>query len=275
MHRDNDNELPRTRAEAKAVGSKRYFTGKECVNGHIDKRSTHTGRCFECDRMRKAAERLEHPERVAERRKRLREKNIDAARESERIRSKERYAANPAHFRSYLKEWRQKNAEKERERGRAKYRKAKRDNPDAIRESGRRRDEKRRSTPKGRLDNAISAGVHRGMIKGAKAGRRSFDLLGYTLSDLMAHLEKNFLPGMSWENYGKGGWHIDHIIPRSAFNYETPDDIDFRRCWALTNLQPLWEADNMIKGNKLDKPFQPSLALADNDNLPPAGKKTA
>jgi hypothetical protein len=74
------------------------------------------------------------------------------------------------------------------------------------------------------------------------------------------HLEKQFLPGMSWENMGE--WHIDHKIPIAAFNFEKPEDIDFKRCWALKNLQPLWKSENCIKGAKIDKPFQPSLNLS-------------
>lgn len=57
------------------------------------------------------------------------------------------------------------------------------------------------------------------------------------------------------------GWHIDHKIPKSAFNFETPEDIDFKRCWALKNLQPLWAAENIKKHDRVDKPFQPSLAI--------------
>jgi hypothetical protein len=64
---------------------------------------------------------------------------------------------------------------------------------------------------------------------------------------------------MTWENYGD--WHIDHKIPVSAFNFSKASDIDFKRCWKLSNLQPLWAAQNVSKGNKLERPFQPSLAF--------------
>jgi 5-methylcytosine-specific restriction endonuclease McrA len=64
---------------------------------------------------------------------------------------------------------------------------------------------------------------------------------------------------MSFDNYGE--WHVDHKIPLSAHNYETPDDEDFKRAWALKNLQPMWGPENISKGAKLDKEFQPSLAL--------------
>jgi hypothetical protein len=65
---------------------------------------------------------------------------------------------------------------------------------------------------------------------------------------------------MSWENHGTV-WHIDHIIPKSVFNYTDAEHIDFKRCWALKNLQPLWAGENMSKGDSLVKPFQPSLAI--------------
>ena len=45
------------------------------------------------------------------------------------------------------------------------------------------------------------------------------------------------------------------------FTYETPEDIDFKRCWALKNLQPLEAKENLRKQAKLDKPFQPSLLV--------------
>jgi len=64
---------------------------------------------------------------------------------------------------------------------------------------------------------------------------------------------------MSWENYGK--WHIDHIIPISKFNFITSEHLDFKRCWALKNLQPLEAKQNMSKGKKLNNSFQPSLRL--------------
>ena len=85
-------------------------------------------------------------------------------------------------------------------------------------------------------------------LHGSKAGRRWESLVGYTLADLMRHLEARFQLGMTWENYGKHGWVIDHIVPKSAFHYLTADDPDFKRCWALDNLQPLWFEDNRRKG---------------------------
>ncbi len=66
---------------------------------------------------------------------------------------------------------------------------------------------------------------------------------------LRDHLESLFTNGMTWENYGK--WHIDHIIPKSFFEFSSPNDVEFKMCWRLDNLQPLWAKDNIIKSNKL------------------------
>lgn len=88
-------------------------------------------------------------------------------------------------------------------------------------------------------------------LKANKNGRRWETLIGYTLDDLKQHLENQFKDGMSWSNYGFYGWHIDHIIPVSSFNYSSFEDEDFKKCWSLSNLQPLWAFDNLSKGNKI------------------------
>ena len=85
----------------------------------------------------------------------------------------------------------------------------------------------------------------------SKRGMRAEQILGYSMSDLRRHLERQFIAGMNWENYGKGGWHIDHITPISSFREaHLTGTADFRACWSLTNLRPLWERDNLIKGKK-------------------------
>lgn len=70
--------------------------------------------------------------------------------------------------------------------------------------------------------------------------------LGYTIDELMDHLERQFTADMTWDNYGE--WHLDHIKPVAAFDFTSPDDDQFKECWALNNLQPLWATDNLQKG---------------------------
>jgi hypothetical protein len=116
------------------------------------------------------------------------------------------------------------------------------------------------ATPKGYLSYSIRGGINKSLKNGSKNRERWTQLVGYSVEELKRHIEKQFTDGMSWDNHGK--WHIDHIIPISAFNYETPLDIDFGRCWALSNLRPLWAKENIRKNDRLDTPFQPSLNIA-------------
>ena len=83
----------------------------------------------------------------------------------------------------------------------------------------------------------------------SKQSRHWEDILGYTTEDLMNRLEPLFQDGMSWDNYGE--WEIDHIIPISLFEIQEVGDDEFKRCWSLTNLQPLWAIDNAKKQNKI------------------------
>jgi len=71
-------------------------------------------------------------------------------------------------------------------------------------------------------------------------------LLGYSIDDLKLHLERQFTSGMNWEKFKRGEIHIDHIIPQRAFDLSNDDE--WRKCWCLSNLQPLWACDNLKKG---------------------------
>ena len=85
-------------------------------------------------------------------------------------------------------------------------------------------------------------------LKGNKAGRKWEILVGYTLQDLIEHLENLFDDKMKWENQGSY-WDIDHFQPKSLFYYKTAEDPEFRKCWALSNLQPLEHIENIRKSN--------------------------
>ena len=56
---------------------------------------------------------------------------------------------------------------------------------------------------------------------------------------------------MTWQNYGRA-WHIDHIIPCSAFDLTRPNQI--RQCFHFTNLRPLWAKANLRKHAKIIDP---------------------
>lgn len=83
-----------------------------------------------------------------------------------------------------------------------------------------------------------------------RGGKRTFDILGYSLPDLKYHLERQFTNGMDWDAFKRGEIHIDHIVPLSSFTAASADDDQVRRAWSLSNLRPLWASDNMRKSDK-------------------------
>jgi len=85
--------------------------------------------------------------------------------------------------------------------------------------------------------------------KNTKKCKKTLELTGCTLEFLYNYLESKFTKGMSWDNYGKFGWHIDHIIPCSSFDMSNPEEQ--KKCFHYTNLQPLWWLDNLKKSNKI------------------------
>jgi hypothetical protein len=134
------------------------------------------------------------------------------------------------------------------------------EHPDEVLAKRKRAGKKLRSTFSGRLKENIRTSIVMSLRRGTKAKRKWEGIVGFTLDQLRSHLEKKFKIGMTWDNYGMY-WHIDHIIPIAAFNFECPDDIDFKRCWSLKNLQPLEAKVNIAKKDKVEFPFQPCLAM--------------
>lgn len=88
-----------------------------------------------------------------------------------------------------------------------------------------------------------------GAIKGSfKAGSTISDL-GCTVEFFKQYIELKFQSGMTWDNWEKCGWHLDHIIPLSSF--DLTDREQFLKAAHYTNYQPLWAKDNLAKGAKL------------------------
>lgn len=80
----------------------------------------------------------------------------------------------------------------------------------------------------------------------------TLELLGIQkIQEVRDYLESKFQKGMSWDNHGFGDdkWHIDHIIPCDAFDLTNEDEQ--KKCFHYTNLQPLWQRDNLRKSNKI------------------------
>ena len=106
---------------------------------------------------------------------------------------------------------------------------------------------------KAKISNRISSRIWHSLING-KEDKHWGNLVGYSLEHLIQHLESKFTKDMTWDNYGNGdnfnGWHIDHIIPVSLWKFTSYKDREFKLCWALANLQPLWGKANLKKYNK-------------------------
>jgi hypothetical protein len=69
--------------------------------------------------------------------------------------------------------------------------------------------------------------------------------LGCTIPELKIYLENQFQPGMTWDNWGVKGWHIDHKKPLSKFNLINRGQL--LKAVHFTNLCPLWAFDNLSK----------------------------
>lgn len=169
-----------------------------------------------------------------------------------------RREANPEAKREMYRQWAAKNVDRLRAAG-ARYREKNGErakariaawheaNPDRSKEITKRRNANRRVTIAGQLRDRITKSLHR-CLRQSKNHAKTESLVGWTIADLRAHLERQFTKGMGWHNMGE--WHIDHIVPVSAFTISTPDDPDVRRAWALANLRPIWAQENMNKNAK-------------------------
>ena len=167
---------------------------------------------------------INNPEKVIEGNKRYQENNIDRIRKMKRL-------------------WRLNN-------------------PKRVREMKRKGSMKRRKMDlKYNLNKNISRAI-RYSLKGNKNGQHWEDLVDYTINDLIKRLKKTMPKGYTWNDYLNGKLHVDHKIPISAFNFIKLENPDFKKCWALKNLRLLPVRENLIKGNKLSKPFQPALKIS-------------
>lgn len=159
---------------------------------------------------------------------RWREKNIEHARRMEREKQRRLYRANPEKYRQASRKWAAENPDKRRAYNLLRYRSDKWLNL------------------KTKFANRL-----RKLIVGKWPQRKTSALLGYARDELIRHIERQFTKGMTWELVLAGKIEIDHIVPVRAFDIREPGDAEFRACWALANLRPLWKLDNRSKSGKV------------------------
>jgi len=145
----------------------------------------------------------------------------------------------------YNNGWREKNQKRIKERNK-EYRKTHKQERNAQLK------ERRKIDTAFNINASMSTAI-RESLKDGKNGDHWEALVDYDLEELMAHLKSKFTDGMNWDNYGwgKDKWNIDHVIAKCHFNITSRYCQDFKDCWALDNLQPLWQIRNFEKGNRL------------------------
>ena len=158
-------------------------------------------------------------------------------------------------YKKYSREYRLKNKEKIKKHkkeydSRPEVKKHKKEyqlkNKDRISEWRRGWDKNKRLTdPNYRIVDSLRSRLYK-LLKGKDKSASTMELLGCTIDELWTHLESKFEPWMTKENYGRGGWDVDHIEACSKFNLTDPEQQ--RICFHWSNLQPMEHIANVKKG---------------------------
>lgn len=218
--------LPISREEAKLLNSKSYFTGKVCINNHLDKRYTNTGICYSCKRNQMDRDYEKHKERVL---------NI----------SKKSILKHKVKRSEEVKKWTINN----RERSNQIKKNYKVRNRDKYLESCRIYQSNKRKDPFFRFSRNISKEMWE-FMKGNKNRKSWKTFFTYTFEDLIKIIESKFNNNMTWNNYGTY-WELDHIKPLDYFNkLNLSVNEKLLLAWNLSNLQPLEISKNRSKRNK-------------------------
>lgn len=192
------------------------------------------------------------PEEISKAKKKARDKaHYQANKEKRLAQAKANYELNKDQILSQLKEKYHLDAEDSRKRLRER-RKA---NRDQVNERQRKywRDwwSTNKDNPFIKITQSARSRINEAIRnKSTTRSGSTTKLLGCTFEELYNHLESLFKDGMTWENYGRDGWHVDHIRPCSSFNLADPEQQ--KLCFHYTNLQPLWWHENLSKGDKWD-----------------------
>lgn len=185
---------------------------------------------------------------------------IRASIEKRRLKNK---AYNDANREKRLESWHRRMQDpdfvaKERERGKQKFQDSKekiyayRKQPhrmEALRPYMAKYNRERRAVdPQWTMQNRLRSRLcHAVRIQRVKKSSKTYVLTGCSINELCAHLERQFVPGMTWEN--RSEWEIDHIRPCSSFDLTDPEQQ--KQCFSYLNLQPLWKSENRSKSDKI------------------------
>lgn len=188
-------------------------------------------------------------------------RQVDYNRENSDIQKKknsERYYKNHNKYLSKGKEYRdnrtdeqiQKKKVYDREykiKNKEKYAEWRKINIEKIRASKRAEQARKMSDPNYRIKKNFRSRI-RIALKGIAKSDTTINILGCSIEYFKNYIESQFKEGMSWSNYGRKGWHIDHKIPVSWFNLSNPHCL--KLAFNYKNHQPLFWEENLFKGNK-------------------------
>ena len=218
--------------------------------------------------------RAANPEKIREYQRKYRAANPEKIKETQR----KWRAANPGKSGEFSRKWRAEDPEKAREYNTQKNRIWRANNPEKPREAMRRyraanpervkkyrrewnaanperikkcrrewRKHKHETDPYWKLTQNMRSGMNNALAGRSKSAP-TMKIIGCTAEALFKHLLScaSREPWMTRENYGKGGWDVDHIIAVKKWDYDCP--LQFALCWDKSNLQPMEHIANIKKG---------------------------
>ena len=175
--------------------------------------------------------------------------------------NRNRYEQNKEDYKAINKKWAENNKDKKRvadkqyrqnniERINLNQKRWKGKNSNHLKSYYRRRArDKRKSDIVYNLNHRMSTAVRFSLVN-EKNNRSWQEIVGYSVDQLKKRLYATMPVGFEWENFLRGDLHIDHIIPKSWFNFDSTEDDEFKQCWGLDNLQLLPAFENLSKSNR-------------------------
>jgi hypothetical protein len=136
--------------------------------------------------------------------------------------------------------------EEKRERQRVAMRKWRAENPERARAASRKSSKtfRAKNGKKAQIDNQALKALRHALWTGC--GDSKF-FPGYAGADVQARILNTMPEGQSLLSYGLE-WEIDHIEPLSSFQYDSVEDEEYKRAWALSNIRACSVFENRSKG---------------------------